>query len=70
MATAKAPKSRLVEYEWKEFKITSGQEQFLQKNGVGDGRDIDRLRDAINLGAKIKISWRKAFHKILEDEIS
>lgn len=68
MATTKAPKSVLVKQKWEEFKITPGQRAFLDQNGVGDGRDVERLREAIELGAKLKISWRKGFYKILEGE--
>lgn len=63
--TSSRPKSKVVKTEFEKFIPSKSQQELIDQYGKQDGRDIKRLQEAIDLAAKLNISWRKAFFMIL-----
>lgn len=51
-----------------EFKPSEQMEEIIEKYGKKDGRDLDRMRQAVRMSSTLEISWIKAFSMVVNDE--
>jgi len=68
MATTPAPKTVIVDGKYTKFEPSPDQQTFLDTYGLQDGKDCERMREAVDMASALCISWRKAFFKILDAE--
>lgn len=49
-------------------KMSEEIKQFIQANGLGDGKDEDRFHEAARLSQELDQSWREMFRRLISLE--
>lgn len=68
MAVTPTPKTQVHDGKFKKFTPSEDQQIFLNTYGKQDGRDCERLKQAIKLAFATNISWRQAFFNLINAE--